>query len=198
MALVAYLLTGNLLTAYHHLKLRRHRPQITQKYCWQHPAAALRRITLQRPPAVPAPGFKAQRATNMQQHCPAAPCSGTIPQSGPSHKAGSSTSTQAPKCTQRTLQRPSSPSSPKRAPKRSTPKRTQQRHPAAAPARKLPSAQSSGTLQQHQHPSSQAHTAAAPCSGTSAKARKRTHVFVLEHQRPCSGTSPGPKTHTYT
>ena len=37
-------------------------------------------------------------------------------------------------------------------------------HPAAAPALKLTSAHSSDTLQRHQHPSSQAHTAATPSS----------------------------------
>ena len=58
--------------------------------------------------------------------------------------------------------------------------------------RHIPNAHSSGTLPRHQHPSSQAHTAAAPapkhaaaatCNSTSAQAPTRT---LQRHQRPSS------------
>ena len=56
-----------------------------------------------------------------------------------------------------------------------SPKCTQQRHPAAAPAPKRtqqrlqpPSAHSSGTLQRHQHPSFQGHTAPSSQAHTAA------------------------------
>ena len=73
------------------------------------------------------------------------------------------------------------------------PKRTQQRHLAAAPAPKVPSAHTSGNLQWHQHQRSQAHTPAATCSGTSTKGPKRTH-----QRQPAVAPAPNPSSQPHT
>ena len=81
------------------------------------------------------PKFKAHGAR--QQHPRATPCSGTNLQA---HR----TSAQAPKCIRSHIPSAHTPCSGTSA---QADKRTQQRHPAAAPAPKLPSAHSSDTLQ---------------------------------------------------